>query len=311
MDLPGSYSLDARSAEEEVTRDYILKAGADAAIIVCDASCLERNLILALQILEHQPSSVLCINLMDEAAKKGIVVNLALLSERLHIPVVGTSARSKKGLDELMDAVENITDLKGADTAAPQESTVQSSPTGSPLPLADRAALLCDGVLTFTKPDYDKAMRRADRLLTSRLFGFPLMFVLLLGVFWLTITGANLPSELLAKVLFGFEEILYGWFTTLPVPAVLGDILIHGAYRTLAWVVSVMLPPMAIFFPLFTLLEDSGYLPRIAFNMDAVLRSATPAESSALRCAWASDATPPVSLAAALSTRPGNASLRF
>lgn len=260
VDLPGSYSLDARSAEEEITRDYIINAGADAAVIVCDATCLERNLILALQIIRHQPASILCVNLMDEAKKKGIQVNLPLLSERLGIPVIGTAARSKKGLNELLHAMEEVCQKNEIKTVAPETAD------------ADFAHILCDGVLIYTKADYDKAIRQADRVLTSRIFGFPLMFLLLLGIFWLTITGANVPSELLAGGLFWLEDVLYGFFTSLPFPAVIAEALIHGVYRTLAWVVSVMLPPMAIFFPLFTLLEDSGYLPRIAFNMDACFK---------------------------------------
>ncbi|MGN0507222.1 MAG: ferrous iron transporter B [Lachnospiraceae bacterium] len=267
VDLPGSYSLDAHSAEEEITRDYILSGVADAAVIVCDATCLERNLILALQIIRCQPASVLCVNLMDEAEKKGILVNLKLLSERLHVPVVGTSARSRKGLTELLEAVEAVCALPVPGTGSEPDADKAAQP-----PLAELAHTLCDGVLTYTKPDYDRSIRNADRLLTSRWFGFPLMFLLLLCIFWLTITGANAPSELLADALFGLEDILYDLLTRLPLPTVLAELLVHGSYRTLAWVVSVMLPPMAIFFPLFTLLEDSGYLPRIAFNMDACFK---------------------------------------
>ncbi len=273
VDLPGSYSLDARSAEEEITRDYIMDAGSDAAVIVCDATCLERNLILALQIIRNQPASILCVNLMDEAKKKGIQVNLALLSERLGIPVVGTAARSKKGLSELLHTMEEVCQKEASVPLRilPENfsETAENSPETTD---ADLAHMLCDGVLTYTKTDYDKTIRQADRILTSRFFGFPLMFLLLLGIFWLTITGANVPSELLATGLFWLEDVLYGLLTLLPIPAVIAEVLIHGVYRTLAWVVSVMLPPMAIFFPLFTLLEDSGYLPRIAFNMDACFK---------------------------------------
>lgn len=287
VDLPGSYSLDARSAEEEITRDYIINAGADAAVIVCDATCLERNLILALQIIRHQPASILCVNLMDEAKKKGIKVDLGLLSERLGIPVIGTAARSKKGLTELLGTIEmvchqetaafsktlpEIKEKAAAENPVAENIAAKPADTENSINDADLAHALCDGVLTYTKADYDKAIRQADRILMSRFFGFPLMFLLLLGIFWLTITGANVPSELLAGALFWLEDVLYGFLTLLPFPSVIAEVLIHGVYRTLAWVVSVMLPPMAIFFPLFTLLEDSGYLPRIAFNMDACFK---------------------------------------
>lgn len=115
---------------------------------------------------------------------------------------------------------------------------------------------------------------KADNILTSKLLGYPIMLLLLSGVFWLTITGANLPSEMLAGVLFGFQDILTRWFNILGAPAWLHGVLVLGLYRALAWVVSVMLPPMAIFFPLFTLLEDSGYLPRVAFNLDHLFKKA-------------------------------------
>ncbi|QDA00656.1 nucleoside recognition domain-containing protein [Neomoorella thermoacetica] len=116
--------------------------------------------------------------------------------------------------------------------------------------------------------------RRLDTVLTSRLWGYPLMLILLAAVFWLTVSGANYPSALLGRLLFGFQDILSGLFGRLGAPDWLHGILVLGMYRTLAWVVSVMLPPMAIFFPLFTLLEDLGYLPRVAFNLDHLFHRA-------------------------------------
>lgn len=117
--------------------------------------------------------------------------------------------------------------------------------------------------------DWDK---KIDDILTSHLWGYPMMLLLLGAVFWITITGANYPSAAIASILFTIELQLLHLFSALSAPAWLSGILVLGVYRTLAWVVSVMLPPMAIFFPLFTLLEDLGYLPRVAFNLDYLFK---------------------------------------
>ncbi len=127
---------------------------------------------------------------------------------------------------------------------------------------------ICREVVHFDRADYNERDRRIDRLLTSRWTGYPVMLALLALVFWLTMTGANIPSQLLAKALFWVQDRLTELFRALDAPDWLHGILVLGVYRVLAWVVSVMLPPMAIFFPLFTLLEDAGYLPRVAYNLD-------------------------------------------
>ncbi len=118
------------------------------------------------------------------------------------------------------------------------------------------------------------ADQRIDRLVTSRWLGLPLMLALLTGVFWITIQGANVPSQLLANAFFSVEAAAAGWFEALGAPWWLTGLVWHGVFRGLAWVVSVMLPPMAIFFPVFTILEDLGYLPRVAFNLDWLFRRA-------------------------------------
>ena len=122
--------------------------------------------------------------------------------------------------------------------------------------------------MTFRREGYNDRDRRLDRILTSRATGIPVMLLMLAVVFWLTITGANYPSQLLADALFWVQDRLTEFFVWMGAPLWVNSLLVEGVYRVLAWVVSVMLPPMAIFFPLFTLLEDSGYLPRIAFNLD-------------------------------------------
>lgn len=344
VDLPGTYSLMAHSAEEMVARDFLCYGGAQAAVVVCDATCLERNLNLVLQTIELQPRTVVCVNLMDEAQHKGIEINIEELSQRLGVPVVGTAAGRGEGLDALMDAVEHV--ISGEMKARPprylppieralESLTVVLSGRCQPLStrwvalrilegdcetldlLADhlgndlrqepaviaclesvRAELAMGGlegtllrdrlvsclvwsaedlahaVVRCNTVDYSKRDRRLDRILTSRLTGIPVMLLLLAGVFWLTITGANYPSQLLADGLFWLQDRLTDLFTYLHAPDWLHGALVLGIYRTLAWVVSVMLPPMAIFFPIFTLLEDFGYLPRVAFVLDHAFQKA-------------------------------------
>lgn len=127
---------------------------------------------------------------------------------------------------------------------------------------------ICKKAITYKNPNYEKRDRILDRLFTSKYTGMLIMFLLLLGVFWITIVGSNVPSDMLNDLLFGFEDKILDFVKAMGVPEAIYSPLIFGIYRVVAWVISVMLPPMAIFFPLFTLLEDFGYLPRVAFNLD-------------------------------------------
>ncbi len=355
VDLPGAYSLMAHSAEEEVARDFLCFGGADAAVVVCDATCLERNLNLVLQTLELCPRTVVCVNLMDEAAKKGIKIDLSALSARLGVPVVGTAAGRGEGLEELMDAVAELAarpvppipvrvrylapieravaalePLTGecldgripgrwaalrlldedpalmAALARALGKDLREDPALRAAVAAARAGLeeagigteavkdrivsclvlqaedLCNGVVTHAREDYARRDRGLDRLLTSRATGIPIMLALLLAVFWITIVGANYPSQALADLLFRGQDALTALFTYLRAPEWLHGMLVLGVYRVLAWVVSVMLPPMAIFFPIFTLLEDFGYLPRVAFVLDHAFQKARACGKQAL-----------------------------
>lgn len=258
VDLPGCYSLMARSAEEEAARDFIRSGAADLIVVVCDATCIERSLNLALQIIAETDNVILCANLMDEAERKGISLNLPLISGRLGVPVTGISARSKEGPLQLLPAMEKALE-EGLHPPKP-EST-------SPEYLSRLAAEICCGAV-FSGPDSLRRDRQIDKVLTSRVLGFPIMLALLALVFFITITGANYPSQLLSDVLFKVQDKLIGLCISVSVPKLIYEPLLLGVYRVLAWVISVMLPPMAIFFPLFTLLEDLGYLPRVAFNLD-------------------------------------------
>ncbi len=258
VDLPGCYSLMARSAEEEAARDFIRSGAADLIVVVCDATCIERSLNLALQIIAETDNVILCANLMDEAERKGISLNLPLISGRLGVPGTGISARSKEGPLQLLPAMEKALN-EGLHPPKP-EST-------SPEYLSRLAEEICRGAV-FSGPDSLRRDRQIDKVLTSRVLGFPIMLALLALVFFITITGANYPSQLLSDVLFKVQDKLIGFCISVSVPKLIYEPLLLGVYRVLAWVISVMLPPMAIFFPLFTLLEDLGYLPRVAFNLD-------------------------------------------
>ncbi len=277
VDLPGTYSLHPGSAEEEVTRDYLRGGEADVTLVVADATCLERNLALVLQVLEVTWPVVLCVNLLDEAEKKGIRVDLNVLSEELGCPVTGAAARGGRGLDALRQVLEDTVRRPGSPPECPAGSACREcgecEECRTALLMAQASALAAKA----TDMDRERASRRdrkLDRLLTSRGTGIPVMLLLLAGILWLTMVGANVPSEKLSELLMGLQEPLRGAFQALGAPWWLEGALVDGVYRTVAWVVSVMLPPMAIFFPLFTLLEDAGYLPRVAFNLDHFFKRA-------------------------------------
>ena len=283
-DLPGIYSLNVRSAEEAVTREALLTEPYDYLLFICDATCIERGLALLAQAAEliggreaafsseeeaalspefpagspRAPQFLLCVNLCDEAERKGISIDFSGLEEELGIPVIPASARKKHGLDLLLARLSQLEDASGASAEKAPKFFI-------PGELAARR-------VRYSNQNYRKREERLDRFLTGRITGGLTMLLLLTAVFWLTMTGANYPSALLYDWLFSFEEILSRAAETLHAPWWLSSVLIDGVYRVTAWIVSVMLPPMAIFFPLFTLLEDSGYLPRVAFNMDSAFK---------------------------------------
>jgi len=258
VDLPGTYSLAAHSEEEEIARDFLCSGDADAVMVVCDATCMERGLHLLKQILQldyvrdNGTPLILCINLCDEAGKKGICIDFSLLQGVLQFPVLSCCARCPADLAHVKQTIHEAVSTVGHYQCldfCPKE--------------------LAKETVHFTKINYRQREQAIDRLVTGPYTGGILMILLLMGIFWLTMAGANYPSEFLWDVLFALEGKLAAALIWLKVPEVLVQVLVYGIYRVLAWVVSVMLPPMAIFFPLFTLLEDLGYLPRVAFNMDS------------------------------------------
>lgn len=345
VDIPGTYSLMAHSAEEEVARNFLCFGKADMIVVVCDATCLERNLNLVLQTLEISDRVIVCVNLLDEAKRKHIDVNLKELEKRLGVPVAGVVAREKKSLGTLLDKmdamaehsidvrpvkiryrseiekaldivepvaarlmeercvsginarwaglklleedsglnkelgkamqidIENETILMKAREQAVQmlsrqgiDSNVLKDEIVSAI--VEKAEEITSYAVHRQEKDFHSKDFRLDAFLTSRRTGYPVMLLLLAFVLWLTIAGANYPSQLLAKSLFWIQDRLTELFIYAGVPKWIHEMLVQGVYRVVAWVVSVMLPPMAIFFPLFTLLEDAGYLPRVAYNLD-------------------------------------------
>lgn len=254
-DLPGTYSISGDSEDERIAAGYLQENSQDCTVIVCDAGCLERSLILALQILPMCPHSVLCINLADAARKRGIGVDAKKLSARLGIPVVLTSAGKGEGIPELLSAIR----------VAQRENAPQFLSED----VIEDAQSLARCCTKRIGTDDEPFRRRVDRLFVSRRFGVPFLLLILMGIIWLTVWGANYPGAAL-EWLFGLGyDFLYGITGILPLW--LRGILVDGVYATAARVMAVMLPPMAIFFPLFTLLEDIGYLPRMAFLLDPAM----------------------------------------
>lgn len=335
VDIPGTYSLLAHSTEEAVARNFICFHQPDAVVIVCDATCLERNLNLVLQTLEITQNVVVCINLMDEALRKKIHINIPLLEEKLGVPVMGTVATGKNDLKKLMETVdllftrsyspfevrypqvietavsyirndlqtrgfsprqsrwlalklldaddslsEEIADRYGKEILSLESiQTARNHLSDSEISqeiledtlvssIVEAAEKIAKETVSYHTSSYRSRDAKLDKLFTGKFSAYPIMLLLLALVFWITIVGANYPSSLLSQGLFAVQDQLTRLFTWLQAPDWLHGALVEGVYRVLAWVVSVMLPPMAIFFPLFCLLEDSGYLPRIAYNLD-------------------------------------------
>ena len=365
VDIPGTYSIMSNSEEEEIARDYICFGNPDVTVIVVDSTCLERNLNLVFQIMEITDNIIVCVNLLDEAKKKKIKINLKKLEQLLGVPVVGTTARDKHTLEKLKDTIykvctgeiipcpneveysskieENInlleeklseiyeqdtqTEYRSVSTVIENEKIsrklykwislklidgeekilnsiknhlnidlknedIQSCLSDVKKQLAEddittnnfkdkvvadimkKAEEVSKEVCTFENKDYSARDRKIDKILTSKKFGIPIMILFLGLIFWITIIGANYPSQVLFSLFNWIQDKLVIFAEYINCPEWLSNMLINGVYQTLTWIIAVMLPPMAIFFPLFTILEDLGYLPRIAFNMDGFFKKA-------------------------------------
>lgn len=341
VDIPGAYSLIPHSQEESVAANYLCFSKPDAVIVVCDATRLEQNMNLVLQILEIANRVILCINLMDEAAKKGIMIDVKKIEERLQIPVIAVTAHKKQELKKLVDALDTVFDenrteskykavysqaienaaavisynvlnindnskfahwaginlltannkrkIELIDNIARSDEEKQQLISSVEVGMAylkqkgislieaerevaydsvRRAGEVCKEAVYVKETILTAVDKKIDSIVTSRLFGYPLMLLLLVFIFWLTITASNYPSQLLAKLFSQAELLIKNAFLEIGISSSLISMTVDGILHTTFCVISVMLPPMAIFFPLFTLIEDSGFLPRIAYNLD-------------------------------------------
>ena len=345
FDIPGTYSLMSNSEEEEIARDFICFEKPDITIVVVDSTCLERSLNLVYQTMEITSNIIVCVNLLDEAKNKGIIVDLDKLSKELGVPVVGTNANNKKTLIKLKEAIHSMCTTK--EKIFPKlvsyseviESKVQevSNKICNLIPYEHKyltrwiSLKLIDGdekiiskindkilnntiisimsdksrgissantenklsigcidnynneivsaivkkssdvtkkVVTESKNSSNNFTKKFDKILTSKKFGIPIMLFFLALIFWLTIVGSNYPSKWLSYAFSCIQDKLLILLNNIHVPEFITNPLVFGLYQTTTWVISVMLPPMAIFFPIFTILEDFGFLPRIAFNLD-------------------------------------------
>lgn len=336
----------SNSEEEEIARDYICFNNPDVTLIVVDGTCLERNLNLVYQTMEITDNVIVCVNLLDEAKKKGIEIDLNKLSNLLGVPVVGTIARKKKSLNNLLNTIYKVSTKKikpspkkiSYDNIIEQNISILEKELRNQFKLSENlyrwiSLKLIDGektiinsieknlnidlinnskittclnliyenldehsinssnfkdfvisqivtkaeeiskdVCSFKRTTLNSRDLKIDKILTSKKFGIPIMILFLGIIFWITIVGANYPSDLLFKMFSFFQEKLLDFANYIHCPEWLSNMLIFGVYQTLTWIISVMLPPMTIFFPLFTFLEDLGYLPRIAFNMDGLFK---------------------------------------
>lgn len=345
VDIPGTYSIMSNSEEEEIARDYICFGNPDATVVIVDSTCLERNLNLVYQIMEITPKIIVCVNLLDEAKKKKIHIDLEKLEEELGVPVVGTIARKKKTLDKLMEKIMNVaserikpapnkieyvTEIEEAINSLEEiidlekntylkrwialkildkeEKIIKSIQNNLNINLetdeinnkmseleinlnnsgitkenirdkivesiVGRAEKVVKQVVEYENNRYNNRDRKIDKILTSKTFGIPIMIIFLGLILWITIVGANYPSQWLSSIFESFKYKLVFVLQYIGTPTWLKGILVDGIYTTVTWIISVMLPPMAIFFPMFTLLEDLGVLPRIAFNLDKYFKKA-------------------------------------
>ena len=357
IDIPGTYSLMSNSEEEEIARNYICFNPVDCIVVVVDSTRLERSLNLVYQIMEITDKIIVCVNLLDEASKKGIYINEKKLSKHLGLPVICTNAKKSNSINSIIEMINNV--CTGKTICSPHKIkyveiienclNIIHDTVNSILPkkykrltkfvslnliehnsnaiynieqklkisissndtikekLEEISILLqkrnvnksdmnywivssilynsetiCKDVCKYTKKDYNQRDKKIDKVLTSKVWGIPIMLLLLGLIFWLTIVGANYPSQLLSNMFGWLKEYLISGLEYISTPIWLQSLLIDGIYTTASWVISVMLPPMAIFFPLFTLLEDLGYLPRVSFNLDSCFKKACSSGKQAL-----------------------------
>ena len=256
VDLPGTYSLHAQSREEEVAGEYLAESKPDCLVCVVDSTLLERSLPLVFQLLHLTDKAVLLLNLCDEARKKGIYIDEKRLSSLLGVPVVKSTALSGRGLNSLLEQIHLVS---GGEV------------TTNPIIVPDgaesysKAKEISQLVVKKSKP-YSVSL--LDRFVLGKATSFLAMALIFALLLWITISASNYPSELLQSFFDKLEALIADGMRSVGISEGIISVIVFGILRVLFWVVAVMLPPMAIFFPLFALLEDFGLLPRIAFNLD-------------------------------------------
>jgi ferrous iron transport protein B len=352
VDLPGTYSLAAQSPEEVIARDYIISEEPDVVVNVVDATRLERNLNLTLQILELTDRVVVALNLMDELRRQGWEIDVKALEAELGVPVVPTVATEGIGLPELAEAlaemgegrlparpasvnygltIEGHVQSLAADLASlgidgrrrwlalrlleddpeiveafrqgdltaygleadeiPQSSSAdalevilrravrlrEGTRPDAKVEIVRRRFELADDVVQQTvrrlRPMEETLTERVDRVITHRVWSWPLMLGMLVVVLWVTIQGANVPSTMLETAFGWLAEGARELLVRLGSPWWVVGSLVDGLIVSTSTVVAVMLPPMVIFFTAFNLLEDIGLIPRVAFNLDRLMRA--------------------------------------
>jgi len=343
VDLPGTYSLAAQSPEEVIARDYIVSGEPDVVVSVVDATCLERNLNLVLQILELTDKVVVALNLMDEVRRQGWEIDVEALEEALGVPVVPTVATEGEGLPELVEAIAQVAEGRrkthpvSVDYGLTVEGYIQTlqddlshmgieeqsrwvalklleddpeivaafkqgelavlglaAPSASPealQALLGRAVRLREEIRPDAKveiirrryvfahdvmhrvahrlrPEEESLTERIDRIVTHKVWSWPITLALFLAIFWITINGAEIAGGWLGAFFSWLIPAVRTWLTSVQAPWWATGALVDGFLVGVGTVITVMLPPMVILFTAFALLEDLGLLPRVAFNLD-------------------------------------------
>ncbi len=288
VDLPGTYSLLTATQEEDIAASFVISGKSDCVVVVCDANSLERNLVLPLQIMELTDKVIVCVNLMDEAKKHGVSVDFEKLGKLLGVPVAGIAAGPKWGIEDLQNLIEQVASNQvacrpkriicdGSEEGVERIKKLRGSDQEESDAISARLVHHAEDIAAKVvhksgETAADKRQKTMDKIVLGK-GGIPVMILLLFAVFWITIQGANYPSDALQ----GLFDRLYTFLSTQAaaahMPIVVTGLLIDGVYTVAAKVIAVMLPPMAIFFPCFTLLEDFGYLPRVAFRLDRAFQS--------------------------------------
>lgn len=321
VDLPGIYSLSDLSDEEKITKNTLLFDDYEKIIYVCDASSIEKNLNLLLQILQINRNVILCINMIDEVEEKGIKIDYKKLESILNIKIIKCSTKNKIGINELINSLSEDTysnyNFYYSECLEEKISKVESllpkyfnnrfiaikvleNDTSLVDYIYERYGInIIDKELSYylrsinseevsneisiklnsisssiskeTINVKDKEMSKLDKVFSNKLYCILSLCLIMFGIFLITIVLANYPSDLLSKLFSWIEGILYNLCKD-SIPKFIYEPLLFGIYRIVTYIISVMFPPLVIFFFLFTYAEETGILPRIAFNLDGICK---------------------------------------